>query len=158
VAHLLSLALLYAMSDSSFDIRRTLDDARMMPLLQELARRGAYNPSNVEVAAFIVRQDEDTFGCFLWPRLAVVQSAHYDGTIPAGTVAIAHTHPSYAELPSQHDLIESRRLGLPIYVISRRALYVIDPASGEGVALIANRNWIATSAITSVCTLRWRRP
>jgi hypothetical protein len=87
----------------------------------------------------------------LWPHTANLRSEHYEGEIPAGTVALAHTHPLFAERPSKGDVAESMRIRLPIYVITRWHLYVVDPQSGERVALIANRSWMG-SATHHECT------
>ena len=126
----------------SFDFRRTADDPQVLTFLQDLAVRGSSLVDQQEVAAFIVQDASGATSCILWPHTANVRSEHYRGVIPTGTVALAHTHPLFAEQPSRGDVAESRRIGLPIYVITRWHLYVVDPQSGESVALIQHRSWM----------------
>lgn len=40
------------------------------------------------------------------------------------------THPIYAEKPSRGDVDLAQRIGLPIYVVTRWYLYVVDPTTG----------------------------
>ncbi|HEX9160796.1 MAG TPA: hypothetical protein VF980_03740 [Thermoanaerobaculia bacterium] len=119
-----------------------MDHPDVLMVLCDLANRGARLVDQQEVAAFIVQDASGAISCVLWPHTANTRSEHYDGRIPAGTVALAHTHPLFAEHPSNGDVAESKRLGLPIYVITRWNLYVTDPHSGEHVALIARKNWV----------------
>lgn len=129
-------------SADSFDFRRATDDPQVLGSLQDLAFRGANLSDGQEVAAFIVRDGSGGTACWLWPHPANVRSEHYRGGIPTGTVAVAHTHPLGSEQPSRGDVAESKRIGLPIYVISRWDLYVVDPQTGERVPLIAHKNWM----------------
>jgi proteasome lid subunit RPN8/RPN11 len=125
----------------SFDLRRAADDPQVLAFLQDLAVRGAYQVDHQEVAAFIVQDGNGVTSSVLWPHTANVRSERYRGAIPAGTVAIAHTHPLYAERPSRGDIEQAKKIGLPIYVITRWNLYVVDPSSGASIALIKNKNW-----------------
>ncbi len=79
-------------------------DPRLLKPLQELAIRGAYQVDQQEVAAFIVQDASGVISTVLWPHTANARSEHYRGAIPAGTVAIAHTYPLYAERPSRGDI------------------------------------------------------
>ena len=83
-----------------------------------------------EIAAFIVAEPDGTLSLSRWPSGAELHRETFVGRVPARTVAIVHTHPGDWHLPSQVDVGESLRLGLPNYVISRR-LWVVDPESGE---------------------------
>ena len=130
----------------SFDFRRTTDDPEILMYLQDLATRGSRLVDQQEVAAFIVQDASGATSCLVWPHTANTRSEHYVGANPAGTVALAHTHPLFAEHPSKGDVAESKRLHLPIYVITRWNLYVTDPQSGQHVALIANKNWVRNVA------------
>ena len=129
-------------SADSFDFRRAADDPQVLKSLQDLAVRGANLADDQEVAAFIVRDASGGTTCRLWPHTANLRSEHYRGGIPTGAVAVAHTHPLYAEQPSRGDVAESKRIGLPIYVITRWNLYVVDPRTGERVLLIVHKNWM----------------
>jgi len=138
-----------------FDFRRAAEDQEVLALLQDLAVRGASQPGNFEVAAFIVLKADGAVSCLLWPRSASVQSANYQGRIPDGTVAIAHTHPIYAPEASSGDVAQSKRIGLPIYVLTRLNLSVVDPSSGERVALIERKSWIRSMGQRRECQRRW---
>jgi|SRR5437588_1907428 len=125
----------------SFDVRHSVDDPHVLSALQDLAHRGAYQTDQTEVAAFLVRDANGVIRSVMWPHTANRRSEHYEGTIPAGTVAIAHTHPLQAdEHPSRADIEQAKKIGLPIYVVTRRNLYVVD-SSGEVIELFARTNW-----------------
>ena len=124
----------------SFDVRGVADDPHALAVLQDLALRGAQQVDQREVAAFLVRDANGAISCVMWPHTANLRSEHYRGAIPAGTVAIAHTHPIFAERPSRGDIEQAIRIGLPIYVITRWNLYVVD-ATGAVIALIIQKNW-----------------
>ena len=124
----------------SFDVRRAADDPQVLAVMQDIARRGALQTDQQEVAAFLVRDESGAIASSLWPHTANRRSEHYEGAIPAGTVAIAHTHPIFAERPSRGDIEQARKIGIPIYVITRWSLYVVDE-TGDVTALIAHRNW-----------------
>jgi hypothetical protein len=117
-------------------------DPSLLGLLQQVGYRGASEFfDEMEAGAFIVRQSDGGYALVPWPaNTADVRSAHYVGVIPAGTVAIAHTHPFQAEQPSKGDIAQAKKIGLPIYVISRWSLYVAEP-SGEVIGLIVRKNW-----------------
>jgi proteasome lid subunit RPN8/RPN11 len=132
-----TLILLLALT---FDIRHSADDSRVLAVLRDLAMRGAQQPNEQEVAAFVVRDADGSISTVMWPHTANRRSEHYDGTIPVGTVAIAHTHPLFAERPSRGDIEQARRIGLPVYVITRWNLYVVD-STGTVVPLIKQKNW-----------------
>ena len=139
------LAIIILATVGYFDYRRTADDLRVLGILQELAARGAQQVHDREVAAFLVQDAGGFITCVMWPLSAAARSERYDGVIPAGTVAIAHTHPTYAPLPSRGDVGQARRIGLPIYVITRWSLYVVDPTSGTCLALIEHKNWMRSA-------------
>jgi hypothetical protein len=125
----------------SFDVRHTVDDPHVMAALQDLAHRGAYQTDQTEVAAFLVRDANGVVTSVMWPHTANRRSEHYEGTIPAGTVAIAHTHPWQADQhPSRGDIEQAKKVGLPIYVVTGRNLYVVD-SSGAVIELFVRTNW-----------------
>jgi hypothetical protein len=87
----------------------------------------------MEAAAFLVATDAG-LECVLWPdERRRTRTQAFRGAIPAGTVAIAHTHPDRADLrePSGMDRLEARRTGLPIYVVTHWTVWVADPISGN---------------------------
>ena len=142
---MLIAALLFAIRFSastagSFDVRRAVNDPQVLAVMQDMALRGAYQPDQQEVAAFLVRDLNGAISSVLWPHTANRRSEHYDGVIPARTVAIAHTHPIFAERPASGDIAQAKKIGLPIYVITRWNLYVVD-ATGAVMPLIEKKNW-----------------
>jgi proteasome lid subunit RPN8/RPN11 len=85
-----------------------------------LQRRGAVEDE--EVAAFVVMESDGTVDLHHWPRTRTFRAAHWNGPLPKGAVGIIHTHPTKLPYPSQQDLAEARRLGMPVHVVSRRLL------------------------------------
>src|SRR5581483_1901773 len=83
-------------------------------MLQDLAVRGSSKVDDLEVAAFIVKGPDGAVRCLMWPHTANRRAEEYHGSVPEGTVAIAHTHPLFAELPSRGDVEQSKRIGLPM--------------------------------------------
>jgi hypothetical protein len=123
----------------SFDYHR-IDNSALIGALRAVALLGFLRVDNTEVAAFIVR-DGDVISCLLWPHTVLLRSARYDGKLPEGTVAVAHNHPLESPLPSRADIAEAKRIGLPMYVVTRWHLYVVDPSTGERIELIRSRDW-----------------
>ena len=125
-----------------FDFAATAVDPELLEILSDVSARGARTTDEMEVAVFIVRTPDGHLSCLLWPHTDSVRSAHYDGPIPPGTIALAHSHPIYSsEKPSPGDVVQAQRIGLPIYVVTRWCLYVVDPLTGQSVELIQQKNW-----------------
>lgn len=99
------------------------------PLAQELLLRHGV-ADDVESAAFLVRDAGRALSLEHWPRLRTFRSSHWNGALPDGVVGVIHTHPTYLPYPSEQDLKEAQRLGMPFYVVSRSALCAADPAGG----------------------------
>lgn len=139
-----ALILLFAISAPAaepFDVRSPAHDPRVMAVMQDLAARGERQIEQREIAAFLVRDANGAISSVLWPRTWNSRSERYDGVIPPGTVAIAHTHPSRADKrPSRGDIEQAVRIGLPIYVITRWHLYVVD-SSGVVIRLYVREDW-----------------
>ena len=152
---LLVIAFAFELSAQPFDFRAATENPAVLAALQDLGVRGFFEFEQREVAAFIVKDKMDRISCLVWPRSAGVRSAHYLGVIPDGTVAIAHTHPLRAEERSRGDIAESKRIGLPIFVITRWCLYVVDPASGDRVRLIYLKDWARPAGSSRGCKTDW---
>jgi hypothetical protein len=107
-----------------------LDDCRAAIFLELLAL-GSRAPGE-EAGAFLVNDPNGGLRCELWPGPQKRRRAEYEGPIPDGTIALAHTHPNLQHLraPSAKDGEEAERLALPIYVISRFQLWVVN-AKGD---------------------------
>src|SRR5712692_1647153 len=105
-----------------------------------------------ERAAFIVEQSDGSFTCQEWPSLHSYLSESFRGTLPAHTVAIAHTHPVQYPMPSEQDKLEATRIGLPIYVITIRGVYKALPGNSHVATLAENQNWIRQVPATAMIT------
>lgn len=79
-------------------------------------RYGSFD--RTERAAFIVDRGDGSLECVAWPQHYERERATFTGVVPAGTIAIIHTHPINVPMPSEQDEKESRRLGIPIYVLT----------------------------------------
>ena len=97
-----------------------------------------------ERAAFLIH-DADGVAMIYWPRTMQRHAATFRGSVPPNALAIVHTHPPYLWDPSAHDLAEARRLGLPIYVLTRNS---VTRANSDGTItrLVMKRSWAAELA------------
>lgn len=80
-----------------------------------------------ERAAFIIRGADGELSLVNWPEDHLFRRARWTGQIPENVVAVIHTHPLRFPLPSVNDIAESKRIGLPIYVVTRLSLCRADP-------------------------------
>ncbi|HYN43421.1 MAG TPA: hypothetical protein VE129_16710 [Thermoanaerobaculia bacterium] len=92
-----------------------------------LLKTAAYGLSEFEAAAWLVRLDgRETL--VPWPPARLRRTHSWHLALPHGTVALLHVHPATGtERPSVHDRAVARRLRLPVYTISRWAIYRADP-------------------------------
>jgi hypothetical protein len=94
--------------------------------------------SQIEHAAFAVRDRDGRLHFVRWPLRGEDRQAKYRGTIPRDAFAIVHTHPNGYPKPSLNDIAVAQRLGIPVYVVTRRAVSVT--AGGE-VKIITAGDW-----------------
>lgn len=113
-------------------------DARTIALSWDLLRSARYGHATKEHSAFLVRDANGKLQLVKWPGDGTRMSATYHGTIPAGTVAIVHTHPNGLPNPSRGDAALARKLNLPVYVLTRRG---ITRTSGGKMEIIAAGDW-----------------
>jgi hypothetical protein len=106
---------------------------------------------DVEVAAFVVADEEGQMSCLIWPRMSWIRSQTFRGKIPRGTIAVVHTHPRREERPSYEDTLESVRLRLPFYVLTAAAIWVVDPATGQSFHTSADPEWSRKAAPAVGC-------
>ena len=85
-----------------------------------------------ERAAFLVRANNGRLRAIVW-QAGEAAEASYKGPIPAGCIAIIHTHPIAAPQPSRRDLAEAQRIRMPIVVITPDSVTVArtDGASAQ---------------------------
>jgi hypothetical protein len=145
---ILSLTLLLA---NSPEPNARLRDADVARLGHELLLAAGSN-ANIERAAFVVRSPAGTFDLLRWPRSGFF-SARWTGPVPEGVVAIIHTHPLKRPAPSQQDRAEAKRIGLPLYVVSRAGLCVADIEGG--VACARRIPWLQRGGLNEEESLRW---
>jgi proteasome lid subunit RPN8/RPN11 len=138
-------ALVAANPAEPLDLRSVGSDPSLLTSFRDLVLMAASSGSDQEAAAFLVREADGIVRCVPWPRRAGFRTERYRGVLPDGTVAIAHTHPHGWERPSSGDVEEARRIGLPIFVLSRWHIYAVDPATGRSVVVIEKKNWSRTS-------------
>lgn len=98
-----------------------------------------YSSRELEVAAFLIREQDGTIKLLPWPNHGQYRGAKWTGPIPSGAVAIAHTHPNGWFIASAHDIDQARRTGLPIFVLTRKGVSVADPESGKNLILKRGR-------------------
>ena len=79
-----------------------------------------------ERAAFVVATPGRDIRFVAW-RSREDFRATYKGSIPAGCIAIAHTHPTGDLYPSAQDIRVAVRLALPVVVITLQAVTVALP-------------------------------
>jgi proteasome lid subunit RPN8/RPN11 len=117
------------------------ENLQLLAALRDLRTRGLMQTDQREVAAFVVRRDDGSLNIVMWPHSANFRSERYEGAVPAGTVAIAHTHPPQADQrPSRGDIEQAKKIGMPIYVVTRWNLWVAD-AHGDVHELVARTDW-----------------
>jgi hypothetical protein len=91
--------------------------------LERLLERAQFGLAPYESAAWIVREGG---GVALrdWKFSGAVERAAWGGPPPEGALAVVHTHPRTADpRPSTGDVALARRLGLPVYTLTRVGLW-----------------------------------
>ena len=104
----------------------------------KLLALGGYGRLAPERAAFLVVMPDGGTSCVLWPATNGYREARWDGPVPAGTIAIAHTHPRNLDSPSARDVREASRTGLPVFVITPRR---VSMTSGDRIVTVAEGKW-----------------
>lgn len=92
-----------------------------------------------ERAAFVVKKADGSLRLVDWTPSGDL-SASCRGLIPAGSIAVAHTHPAGDRNPSKNDVAEAKRIRMPILVITLEGI-TIARADGTVGALIEGRDW-----------------
>jgi len=84
-----------------------------------LLARAYYGHADYERAAFLILNRDGTIGCREWPATFEFKTASWNGSVPDGTIAIAHTHPERLRRPSREDLRTAASVGVPVIVITQ---------------------------------------
>jgi proteasome lid subunit RPN8/RPN11 len=75
-----------------------------------------------ERAAFVTVSPGGTLELIEWPFRRTYRRATWSGEIPAGSVAIVHTHPSSSPHPSADDRRLAASHGVPVYALTRSSI------------------------------------
>jgi hypothetical protein len=110
-----------------------------------LVKDAGYGHRPDERAAFLIVDDKGDLRVMSWPASNRFHAQRWDGSIPSGTIAVAHTHPNESPSASAHDCDEARRLGMPIFVLTPESVVLIDGRNGQPQP-IARRGWLAATA------------
>jgi proteasome lid subunit RPN8/RPN11 len=105
-----------------------------------LLEAGGFGRLPHERAAFLIRESGGAMTLAPWEGSAGFQRASHRGGIPAGTVAVVHTHPAGAPRPSAGDRDEARRIGRPVIVITPGAVIAALP-DGSTRTLESSHGW-----------------
>jgi Prokaryotic homologs of the JAB domain len=130
------LVLLLAPADPLAEL---LTRAEVVGHVHDLLRCGGYGRTPNECAAFLVA-DGGRVAWVEWPKAAGFQRAQWSAPLPAGAVAIVHTHPRGEPYPSSNDSNEAQRLGMPIVAITPATLAVARP-DGKRLMIIERFGW-----------------
>ena len=103
----------------------------------DLLSQSMWGRSERERAAFVLRDNEGDLVLSPWPYNASSMEAS-TSSIPDGVVAILHTHPNERRNPSSDDAALARKLGIPVFVVTR---YSIRATNGSGIEAVWNGDW-----------------
>jgi hypothetical protein len=118
-----------------------INNREIVAILSDLLRLGGSGFRETESAAFIVIE-EGGYRCISWAFNSNERRQQFRGTIPAFTVAIAHTHPRYIRLPSAMDQATATRTGIPVVVVTPKDVYVATPEGVIVAAIKRQASWI----------------
>lgn len=94
-----------------------------------------------ERAAWVVEDAAREARWLAWPNARGYLRARWEGPIPPSVVAIVHTHPAIVDpKPSEQDVETARRLGVPVYTVSRSGIWKAVP-EGSVVRVDDARWW-----------------
>jgi hypothetical protein len=105
---------------------RTLEE-ELRPRAFRLWEEAGFGLDPTEHAAWVVAGPSG-FVWIPWPWEGRWEKAQWRGRVPAGAVAIVHTHPARVNpQPSDLDRATSERLGVAVYTISRSGIWKAGP-------------------------------
>lgn len=101
-----------------------LATAPVRAALERLMERARFGLAPYETAAWVVRGRDGDVALRDWSFSGAVEKATWRGPAPDGALAVVHTHPRAADpRPSAGDVALARRLGLPVYTLTRTGLW-----------------------------------
>lgn len=128
----ITLAALGVEGPTTFDYAALVEKQEIRRFFADMVARPL---RDLEVAVFIVQNDDGTIAFIPWPVSGEFRGARWDEPVPPNVIAIAHTHPNQWFRASPEDLEQACRTGLPIFILSRRAISVADPSSQRNIVL-----------------------
>jgi len=126
------------------------NDHQIRGYFGDLLRLGGFGHWNTERAAFLVRDPDGDYRCVLWPATREFNQERFTGTVPVDAVAIVHTHPATMPRGSTGDELLSRRLRLPIFILTPKNIYVVTPA-GSNRVVVDGQMWAQQPFAGSAC-------
>jgi hypothetical protein len=116
------------------------NDTLIRGFFADILQQGGFGRWKTERAAFIVRDERNRYRCVAWPSDGHLYRQQFRGAMPAGTVAIIHTHPKELPEASQGDKETAVRLSVPIFVLTPLNIELITDR-GVAVPVIRNHLW-----------------
>ncbi|HEX7420875.1 MAG TPA: Mov34/MPN/PAD-1 family protein [Thermoanaerobaculia bacterium] len=107
-------------------------------VLREMFGDAGFGLRHAEEAAFVVANGASGFVVLRWPSGDQSDTARWIGPMPAGVVAIVHTHPNWQPLPSNIDIRTAKSSRLPVYVVTRDQ---ISKTAGGSPEIVFNGDW-----------------
>ena len=102
--------------------RTTLAREDVVACSEKVLELGWFGMVDWERAAFLKLEENGRLSCQVWDSKLNYQRVEWRGRIPDGTVAVIHSHPRTKPDPSEHDVFEAQRLGIPVIVVTPEAV------------------------------------
>src|SRR6266849_649897 len=120
------------------NIGEIASDPVALRIFWEVLARSRYGFSELEEAAFIVRDTNGTVTSIPWPAAEERNLGRWVGAFPANTIAIVHTHPNWMPLPSAIDIRTAKRSHMAVYVITRSHIAKTENGS---ITMLIDGEW-----------------
>lgn len=131
-------------------------ESTLRPPAYRLWEEAGFGGPPREIAAWVLSEGADQLRWQTWPDVRLHLRAHWRGPTPTRAVAIVHTHPAMVDpKPSPQDIETARRLGMPVYTVSRVGIWKAD-RDGRVVPVDDARWWVACSS--GACGMPERDP
>jgi hypothetical protein len=115
-------------------------ESTLRPPAYRLWEEAGFGGEPRECAAWVLAVDASHVRWQAWPDGRGYIRARWKGPVPAGAVAIVHTHPAMVDpRPSSQDIETARRIGIPVYAVSRAGIWKAEP---DGlVVAVDDKDW-----------------
>lgn len=97
-----------------------------------------YGFAATEEAMFVIRGADGQLTFLRWNGTGIAHHAQWNGAMPAGVIAIVHTHPNTTPRPSHTDVRTAIESQVPVYVVTRSR---VTKTFGGTVSIVAKGNW-----------------